>query len=104
MRSMPPTGRRLVVASAIHGEAVAACRSVDAIGADIRIRRKEFPDGGEFVLRNHAVERLAVDRLGEELDKMAAHVFDHPPLGVNLAAEIPARIAVDVDERLWLDG
>ena len=43
---------------------------------------------------------LVVDRLGEKLAEVTAHIVDQAPLGVNLPAEVPAGTAIDVDESL----
>ena len=43
---------------------------------------------------------MEVDRLGQQLGETAAQILDHPPLGLDLAAEIPAGAAVDVGEIL----
>ena len=63
-----------------------------------------MPDHRQLVLRHLPVQRLSVDRLGQQFTQMAAHVLDHAALRLDLAAEIPAGIAVDVDERLQADA
>ena len=44
----------------------------------------------ELVLRHRGVERVLVDRLGQQLADPALEVVDHLPAGMDLAAEVPA--------------
>ena len=64
------------------------------------VELQELAELLELALRHFLVERLLVDRLGEQLADPPVEVVAHPPLGIDLAAEIPAGGAVDVDEHL----
>src|SRR4029079_5610537 len=69
---------------------------------ELAVRGEELPDCFQLAFRQGLVERVLIDRLGEKLGEMAAHIVDHAPLRLDAAAEVPAGIAIDVDERLQL--
>ena len=89
--------RRLRIAARLHRV------SRLALGDIFGIPGQHLTQQAELVLRGELIERVLVDRLGEQLGHMAEEILDHPPLGIDFAAEVPARVAVGVDERLELD-